>query len=257
MTESLGYNMGAGNNFQKTALMEEFEELSKDFDDSAPSSDLNDFIHMQKEIRRLNEDNKHLAGENKQLYMKLKKYENSSRSNLLADDFVSVSSSPTIMVNVEAQQQQIQEYENTIEGLKQEIFVSGLFLLGFMFKLCLNLKLFILNSKTLKNRLSAEKDRHQDEIVAIQDSYANKTDKQLSEKQSEIEIVRIKLEELQTNFDEKLKELEELKDSKKNISGNLEEATRQISSGKSDDGWCLNGKTNIIKLNVTIELFFY
>lgn len=174
-------------NYQKSALMEEFEELMP------PSpSELNDFIHLQREMKRLNEDNTHLRSENKQLISKLKKFEN-KKSDLVE------STSGSVVSN----QQKI-EYESTIEDLKQEIL-------------------------KLKNRLETDKDNHQQEIIGIQNSYANKTEKQLKEKQNEIEISRIKLEELQAKFDEKQKEFDDLKTSNK------------ISSNKSDDGWCLNG----------------
>ena len=68
--------------------------------------------------------------------------------------------------------------EITIENLKQELFV-------------------------LKERLNTDKDKHQEEIIAIQNNYASKVDKQLKEKQNEVEISRIKLEEIQAKLDEK------------------------------------------------------
>ena len=169
--------------------MEEFEELM-------PSSDLNDYIHFQKEIKRLNEDNMHLSNENKQLLHKLKKFESNKSDDFGSEGYMS--------------EQQKQEYEITIENLKQELFV-------------------------LKERLNTDKDRHQEEIIAIQNNYASKVDKQLKEKQNEVEISRIKLEEIQAKLDEKQKELDEIK------SNNSEPTASKISSNKSDDGWCLNG----------------
>ncbi len=188
------FDLALSSNYQKSALMEEFEELM-------PSSDLNDYIHFQKEIKRLNEDNMHLSNENKHLLHKLKKFECNKTEDFESEGYLS--------------QQQKQEYEIAIENFKHEIFV-------------------------LKDRLSTDKDKHQEEIIAIQNNYASKVDKQLKEKQNEIEISRIKLEEIQAKLDEKQKELDEFKS---NISN--EPTISKISSNKSDDGWCLNGNSVI------------
>ena len=84
---------------QKSAFMEEFEELM-------PSSELNDYINLQKEIKRLNEENFHLSTENKELIGKLKHFKQTE------DD--------TSFVHQ-------QDHVEKLETLEQEIFVSLLY----------------------------------------------------------------------------------------------------------------------------------
>lgn len=51
-----------------------------------PSSDLNDYINLQREIKRLKEDNTHLLGENKELLHKVKSLEAAANpTSLLVD----------------------------------------------------------------------------------------------------------------------------------------------------------------------------
>ena len=69
-----------------------------------PSSELNDYIQLQKEIKRLKEDNVHLSGENKELLSRVR--------------FLEASTS-TPDSNNEPQINQ----ESIIESLKQEIQV--------------------------------------------------------------------------------------------------------------------------------------
>lgn len=74
-----------------------------------PSSDLNDYIQLQKEIKRLKDDNLHLSSENKELLNRVKSME-------IEDSTTGAQSS-----NVEVQNNEIL----IIENLNQEIYVSG------------------------------------------------------------------------------------------------------------------------------------
>lgn len=152
-----------------------------------PTSEYSDYINLQKEIKRLSEDNVHLLSENKQLINKLKKYEKKSEAE---DDAFGIESSFSI--------KQL-EYETQIENLKQEIY-------------------------SLKARLQTDKDKHQEEIIGIQESYKEKLNSQLNDNQMEMELLRGRIAELEN----KLIESETV-------------AVNKISSNKSDDGWCLNG----------------
>lgn len=69
-----------------------------------PSSELNDYIQLQKEIKRLKEDNVHLSGENKELLSRVR--------------FLEASTSASDSNN----EPQINQ-ESIIESLKQEIQV--------------------------------------------------------------------------------------------------------------------------------------
>lgn len=69
-----------------------------------PSSELNDYIQLQKEIKRLKEDNVHLSGENKELLSRVR--------------FLEASTSTSDSNN----EPQINQ-ESIIESLKQEIQV--------------------------------------------------------------------------------------------------------------------------------------
>ena len=88
--------------FQKSALMEEFEEI--------PQSEYSEYIHLQKELKRLNEDKNYLVNENRQLLSRIKNLE----------DNINTSSTSS---NNQTNQTQI-ELENTIANLNKEIFVS-------------------------------------------------------------------------------------------------------------------------------------
>ncbi len=72
--------------------------------------------------------------------------------------------------------------------------------------------------------MEKEKDKHQEEIIAIQQSYKDRVNTKLNETQIENESLKTRLNELQSKLAEST-----LFDVK-------------ISSSKSDDGWCINGK---------------
>jgi predicted nucleic acid-binding Zn-ribbon protein len=86
--------------------------------------------------------------------------------------------------------------------------------------------------KTLKNRLEQDKDKHQAEIVAIQESYKDKLKQQTSEYEEEINALKSKLSQLEA-------ELDQVKVEKENYK--LMSSSTVTTSNKSDDGWCLNG----------------
>jgi hypothetical protein len=86
--------------YQKSAFMEEFEEVM-------PSSELGDYINLQKEIKRLNEENSHLSSENKELIGKLKFFRQSEAN-----------APPSTSLDLQ------QDYERKLEQLEKEIFVS-------------------------------------------------------------------------------------------------------------------------------------
>lgn len=79
--------------------MEEFEEI--------PQSEFSEYIHLQKELKRLNEDNLHLVNENRQLINRIKHLEET-----------------TSLKDTTSFDQTQKELENTIANLKKEIFVS-------------------------------------------------------------------------------------------------------------------------------------
>ena len=83
--------------------MEEFEDHEE-----TPESpnDLTEFVHLQKEIKRLNQDNQHLLNENKDLISKLKGLESKQGGE-----------SNTLDMASSQQSQQI------IDELNREIFV--------------------------------------------------------------------------------------------------------------------------------------
>jgi len=83
--------------YQKSAFMEEFEEVM-------PSSELGDYINLQKEIKRLNEENFHLSSENKELLGKLKFFRQSEEN------------APSSLNQ--------QDHERKFKQMEQEIFVS-------------------------------------------------------------------------------------------------------------------------------------
>lgn len=69
-----------------------------------PSSELNDYIHLQKEIKRLKDDNVHLNSENKELLNKVKLMEASLSSSDRSETSINIS-------------------EALVESLKQEKLV--------------------------------------------------------------------------------------------------------------------------------------
>lgn len=89
--------------YQKSAFMEEFEEVM-------PSSELGDYINLQKEIKRLNEENFHLSSENKELLVKLKFFRQNEEN---------ASSHPSFDMN----QQQQHDHERKLKQMEQEILV--------------------------------------------------------------------------------------------------------------------------------------
>ncbi len=80
--------------------------------------------------------------------------------------------------------------------------------------------------------MESEKDQHQEEIIAIQCSYKDRVNHKLDESEKENEALRNELNELRSKL---ANELPQLKNSESNID-------LKISSNKSDDGWCINGK---------------
>lgn len=77
-----------------------------------PSSELNDYIQLQKEIKRLADDNAHLMSENRELMNKLKSKKgrkpSAEETQKLSDDF----------------SQKQRNYEEAIESLKNDIYVT-------------------------------------------------------------------------------------------------------------------------------------
>ena len=96
--------------FQKSALMEEFEEI-------VPQSEYSDFINLQKELRRITDDNIHLTNENRQLLNRIKNFE---QINSTTESTLSSSSTDNL-----------KELEMTIQSLRKEIFVSYVFFFFF------------------------------------------------------------------------------------------------------------------------------
>ncbi len=84
--------------YQKSALMEDFEEIS-------PQNEFSEYINLQKEIKRLNEENRFLVGENRQLDSRVKALEDRPEA-------------------VQTNEQSLQQLEAVIDGLKQQIFVG-------------------------------------------------------------------------------------------------------------------------------------
>lgn len=123
-----------------------------------PQSELSDYINLQKEIKRLKEDNLHLLNENKQLLSKTRLLDMKSESNR--------STELNVLKN---------DNDAMLETLNQQV-------------------------AALKSRLQTDKDRHQAEIIAIQDNYKTK----LNEKQVEIEMLQAQLDELRVENERKL-----------------------------------------------------
>ncbi len=87
-------------NFQRSALMEEFEEI-------VPQSEFSEYLNLQKELKKQNENNLYLINENKQLTIRIKQFEEINSSSLNFD-------------------QTQREMENTIANLKKEIYVRNI-----------------------------------------------------------------------------------------------------------------------------------
>jgi phage shock protein A len=84
----------------------------------------------------------------------------------------------------------------------------------------------------LKNRLEQDKDKHQHEIVAIQENYKQKLTL-TNAYEEEIDLLKKKIQQLEAD-------LEKFKSEKKEEETTTSSAAIP-SSSKSDDGWCLNG----------------
>jgi hypothetical protein len=123
-----------------------------------PQSELSDYINLQKEIKRLREDNLHLLNENKQLLSKARLLEMKNDSNLNNEQ-----------LNISRN-----EYDSMVHTLNQQV-------------------------SSLKSRLETDKDRHQAEIIALQDNYKTR----LNEKQVEVEMIEAQLEDLRTQLERK------------------------------------------------------
>jgi len=80
--------------------MEEFEEI-------VPQSEFSEYLNLQKELKKQNENNLYLINENKQLTIRIKQFEEINSSSLNFD-------------------QTQREMENTIANLKKEIYVRNI-----------------------------------------------------------------------------------------------------------------------------------
>ena len=98
---------------QKSAFMEEYDEneVHSTTNTNGSEGGLHEFIHFQKEIKRLNEDNQHLMNENRDLIERVKNLESQSNS----------SNGFSFGDSLNANQL---DYENKIEQLTQEINVN-------------------------------------------------------------------------------------------------------------------------------------
>ena len=83
--------------------------------DLVPQTEFSDYINLQKEIKRLSEDNEHLSHENSQLSIRLRNLESGGKS--------------TSPINLTESRIRQDELENINDELKQENFVSCLWLL--------------------------------------------------------------------------------------------------------------------------------
>lgn len=155
-----GITVDFADTYQKSALMEDFEEL-------VPQNEFSDYIQLQKEIKRLNEDNQHFINENKLLMNRIKLLEAKADTNI--NDI----STNNLQSEFESKQRQL---EITVDEQKQEIF-------------------------GLQNRLEVDKDKHQQEIIAIQESYKDRTSTQLNEYMIENASLKDQLKDLELKLD--------------------------------------------------------
>ena len=88
-----------------------------------PPSELNDYINLQKELKRLNEDNLHLSNENKELLNKLKNHQNLNvkKESDNKEEQQQQQDSSFLLNEFSIKQQQ---YEVNIYNLQQEIYVK-------------------------------------------------------------------------------------------------------------------------------------
>lgn len=143
-----------------------------------PQNEFSDYIQLQKEIKRLNQDNEHFMSENGQLLARIKQMEQGALDS-------GESTAQDMMAN-------------SIRHLNEQI-------------------------SELQRRLETEKDRAQEEVIAIQQSYKDK----LREQSDENQAIRQQLVELQAKLEAQAAAAESI--------------DIKISSSKSDDGWQING----------------
>ncbi len=183
---------------QKSAFMEEYDEHEVHSTPNTNGSEggLHEFIHFQKEIKRLNEDNQHLMNENRDLIERVKNLESQSNS----------SSGFSFGDSLNANQL---DYENKIEQLTHEINVN----IKLEKKTDVSFKSIknpiILNGKGLKLRMQNDRDKHQDEIISIQNSYKQKINSQMEEKMQQLEEFRSRVEQLENDLELKNQQLKE------------------------------------------------
>lgn len=146
-----------------------------------PQNEFSDYIQLQKEIKRLNQDNEHFMSENRQMLARIKQLENKAESS---------------------------EADKTGEATAQDMMANSI---------------RDLNEQIgeLQRRLEAEKDRGQEAVVAIQQSYKDKA-RELSEENA---ALKQQLAQLQA--------------------AHADNIDIKISSSKSDDGWQINGSCHI------------
>ena len=118
-----------------------------------PASELSDYIQLQKEIKRLQEDNRHLADENARLLSERQDQVNSMRTINLDRE---IDESP--------QKERLDKLENEV--------------------------------RTLQNRLKLNKDKHEDEIIALQNNYRDKLNQIYETHNAEIVKLRDEKDEL-------------------------------------------------------------
>jgi flagellar motility protein MotE (MotC chaperone) len=124
-----------------------------DFEEIMPASELSDYIQLQKEIKRLQEDNRHLADENARLLSERQDQVNSMRTINLDRE---IDESP--------QKERLDKLENEV--------------------------------RTLQNRLKLNKDKHEDEIIALQNNYRDKLNQIYETHNAEIVKLRDEKDEL-------------------------------------------------------------
>lgn len=117
-----------------------------------PSSELNDYIQLQKEIKRLQEDNRHLVEENSRLLSER------DQSALMRT------------INLDKEIDEIPQKEN-LEKLEKEV-------------------------KMLNNRLKMNKEKHEEEIIALQNNYRDRLNQVYEAHNAEILKLKEEKEEL-------------------------------------------------------------
>jgi hypothetical protein len=137
------------------------------YEEIMPSSELTDYIRLQKEIKRLQDENKHLYDENHKLLkqqqqvvvptvlQKFKEIKINDDNNLL-DDFEEINDAGSQQRNfIDSLKTKIENYEKEIDELK--------------------------------SRLKADNDKHQEEIISIQNTYKEKLQQTYETHRREIE----------------------------------------------------------------------